>query len=83
MSPKKSDGKQSGGNFERSLKRLEEIIETLERGEVSLDEVMKMYEEGVHLSKACLEQLTQAELKLKRLSKDINGNFRLIDNTEE
>ncbi|MBI3765445.1 MAG: exodeoxyribonuclease VII small subunit [Ignavibacteriales bacterium] len=66
-----------------SIRSCEEIIETLERGEVSLDEVMKMYEEGVHLSKACLEQLTQAELKLKRLSKDINGNFRLIDNTEE
>lgn len=67
------------GSFERQLKRLEEIVEILEQGEVTLDEAVKMYEEGVHISKQCLEKLTQAELKLKRLSKDINGNFELFD----
>lgn len=74
----KSTTKKTGG-FEESLKRLEEIVETLEQGSVSLDEAMKMYEEGVVLSKQCLEKLTQAELKLKRLSKDVNGNFELFD----
>jgi len=65
------------------LKRLEQIVETLEQGSVPLDEVMKMYEEGVQLSKQCLEHLHEAELKLKRLSKDVNGNFELVDGFEE
>ena len=74
----KSTTKKTGG-FEESLKRLEEIVETLEQGSVPLEEAMKMYEEGVVLSKQCLEKLTKAELKLKRLSKDVNGNFELFD----
>ena len=70
-------------SFERQLKRLEEIVETLEQGEVSLDEAIKMYEEGVQISKQCLEKLNQAELRLKRLSKDINGNFELFEENSE
>ena len=72
-----------GNNFEHSLKRLEEIVETLEGGGIELDDVMKIYEEGIQLSKQCLEQLTQAELKLKRLSKDVNGHFELLDERGE
>ncbi len=74
----KSNSKKDS-DFEHQLKRLEEIVETLEQGEVALDEAMKMYEEGVQISKQCLEKLTQTELKLKRLSKSINGNFELFD----
>ena len=40
--------------FEQSLKRLQQIVETLEEGSVGLEEVMNMYEEGVKLSKRCL-----------------------------
>ena len=69
--------------FEYSLKRLEEIVESLERGDVSLEDSLKMYEEGVQLSKVCLERLTQAELKLKKLTKDIDGKFELLDQTDE
>jgi exodeoxyribonuclease VII small subunit len=83
MKPKKSQVKPPSGNFEHSLKRLEEIVETLEQGSVTLDEVMVMYEEGIELSKQCLGQLQQAELKLKRLSKDIDGNFELFDEKPE
>ena len=68
-----------GPSFEESLKRLEEIVEKIEGGKVSLDEVMKMYEEGVRLSAACLNQLAQAETKLKRLAKDVGGKFALVD----
>jgi len=65
------------------LKRLEEIVEALERGGETLDEVMKMYEEGVALSKQCLDHLSNAEGKLKRLSKDVRGNFELFDEQME
>ena len=79
----KSSKKPSESNhekgFEQSLKRLEEIVEALEHGSVTLDDVMKMYEEGVQISKECLEHLSRAELKLKRLSKDAEGNFELFD----
>ncbi len=83
MSQKKSDGKSQHGSFERSLRRLEEIIEALEGGSISLDDVMKMYEEGVGLSKQCLDELAKAELKLKVLSKDVNGKFELLDRSDE
>jgi exodeoxyribonuclease VII small subunit len=69
--------------FENSLRRLEEIVEKLEQGDVPLEDSIKMYEEGLALSKECVEKLTQAELKLKRLSKDMDGNFRLIDEEPE
>ena len=69
--------------FEQSLERLEEIVDHLEQGDVPLDESIKMYEEGLALSKACMDKLTQAEVKLKKLSKDIEGNFQLIDDQPE
>ena len=66
-------------SLEASLKRLEEIVDSLEGGSVSIDDAMKMYEEGIQLSKACLEKLSQTELKLKRLSKNVQGNFELFE----
>lgn len=69
-------------SFEQSLKRLEQIVEELEQGDVPLDDALKMYEEGIELSKACVEKLTQAELRLKKLSKDMQGRFRLMDTDE-
>ena len=69
--------------FEQSLRRLEEIVEHLEQGDVSLDESIKMYEEGIALSKTCMEKLTQAEVKLKKLGKDMEGTFQLVDDEPE
>jgi exodeoxyribonuclease VII small subunit len=82
-SAKKAAVPENNKSFENSLKRLEEIVETLDQGNVPLNDVMKMYEEGVQLSKDCLEQLSQAEIKLKRLSKDAQGNFELFDEEVE
>ncbi len=83
MTAKKPLGKTPVGSFERSLKRLEEIIEALEGGNITLDETMQMYEEGIELSRTCLEQLGKAELKLKTLGKNLNGQFELLDGSEE
>lgn len=74
--------KENTQTFEQSLRRLEEIVELLEQGDVPLDDALKMYEEGIALSKACVEKLTQAELRLKKLAKDMQGNFRLIEEEE-
>ena len=54
-------------NFETSLKKLEKIIEKLEDGDISLEESVKSFEEGIGLVKECQKQLSQAELKVKKL----------------
>jgi exodeoxyribonuclease VII small subunit len=68
-----------GRTLEQSLQRLEQIVEALEQGEIPLEQAMKMYEEGIALSKVCMEKLRQAEVKIKTLSKDINGKLQLSD----
>lgn len=54
-------------DFEDAIKRLEEIANELEKGELSLDESMKKFEEGIHLSKKCNEILRKAEKKISIL----------------
>jgi exodeoxyribonuclease VII small subunit len=68
--------------FEKSLNRLEAIVNMLESGNVPLTEAIKLYEEGVTLSKECLKQLNDVELKLKKISKDLDGSFTLEDMVE-
>lgn len=57
------------GAIESSLKRLEEIVESLEGGKVSLDEAVELYEEGIKLSRECAERLKATELKIQKLAK--------------
>lgn len=65
--------------FELSLKRLEAIVGALENGDVPLDKAIELYEEGIGLSKFCGERLKETELKLKKLSKNIDGQLELTD----
>lgn len=76
-------GASDATNLEKQLKRLEEIVEILEGGEVSLDEAIKLYEEGIEISKLCMDRLARAELTLKRLSKTMDGNFELFDEQDD
>ena len=69
-------------SLEQSLKRLEEIVETLERGDTSLDDAVTLYEEGIQISKECAEKLKTAELKIKKLSKDMNGQLTLEESED-
>jgi len=67
----------SKNTFEGSMKRLEEIVEQLDSGKLSLDESLKIFEEGIELSNACSEKLKQAEKRIKTLLKKEDGNFQL------
>lgn len=67
--------------FEKSLARLEEIVEKLESGEVSLSDAIAMYEEGITLSKNCIKQLNEVETKLKKITAELDGTFRVEDIT--
>ena len=63
--------------FEKKLKRLEEIVEKMEAGELSLDDSLKHFEEGVKLSKECHKQLEEAEQKVQVLMEKSNGDTEL------
>ena len=54
-------------NFEEKLKRLEEISDILENEEVTMNDAIKLFEEGVSLSKECMLSLNDAELKITEL----------------
>jgi exodeoxyribonuclease VII small subunit len=70
-------------DFEASLKRLEEIVEHLEKGDIPLEKALDLYEEGIVLSKTCGELLSKAEMKLQRLGRDLQGNLKLFDQQKE
>ena len=59
--------------FEEALKKLEKIVSDLERGELSLDDSLKKYEEGVRLSRLCTKKLEEAEKKVEILIKSEEG----------
>lgn len=62
-------------DFERSLARLEEVVQKLENANLSLDEAMKLFEEGVELSRECQKQLEQAEGRVEVLLKKADGKI--------
>jgi exodeoxyribonuclease VII small subunit len=62
-------------DFESSLTRLEEIVGKLESANLSLDEAMKLFEEGVQLSRDCQKHLQQAEGKVEILLKKAGGEM--------
>lgn len=69
--------------FEEALKRLEKIVEDLEKGTLSLDESLKKYEEGVKLSLVCSKRLDAAQKKVEILVKKEGGKFELKPFEEE
>ncbi len=54
-------------DFEKKLNRLEEIVQKMEKGELSLDDSLKLFEEGVKLSRDCHGQLTTGVAQVKKL----------------
>jgi len=63
--------------FEQALKRLEEIAQSLESGEASLEESLEMYEEGMKLIEFCHRKLGEAEKRVQKLTRNAEGQFNL------
>ena len=63
-------------SFEESLKRLEKIVEQMERGDLPLEDSLKLFEEGVRLSAECKQHLDQAEGKVQILLKQRDGSMK-------
>ncbi len=57
-------------SFEKNLKQLEELVQTLENGDSSLNESLKAFEKGIKLSRVCNNELNKAEQKVEILLKD-------------
>lgn len=60
-------------SFEDALKRIDEIVKSLEKGDVALAESMKLFEEGTALVRNCSEMLDEAEQKVVKLKKGPDG----------
>ena len=54
-------------DFEKSLAELEQLVETMEKGDLTLEESLKQFERGVSLTRACQKALADAEQKVKIL----------------
>lgn len=60
-------------SFEESMNRLENIVRSLERGDVTLEETLTLYKEGTSLIESCEKLLDQAEQTVRRLRKTESG----------
>ncbi len=63
--------------FEDALARLETIVAELEKGDLPLDDSLKIFEEGIKLSKTCLKMLDDAERKVQIMVQEKDGRKRL------
>ena len=66
-------------SFEERLTSLEAVVERLERGDLTLDESVRLFEEGVHLSNACKLELEQAEGRIQVLVETQGGGVQVAE----
>jgi exodeoxyribonuclease VII small subunit len=62
--------------FEDSLSKLEKIVSQLEEGDISLEESLKLFEEGIRLSRLCNQKLDEAEKRVEILLKGGDGTLK-------
>jgi exodeoxyribonuclease VII small subunit len=62
--------------FEDALNKLEKIVSKLEEGDISLEESLKLFEEGIRLSRFCNQKLDEAEKRVEILLKSKEGDLR-------
>lgn len=68
--------KEKEHSFEETVRELEQVVRRLESGELSLDDSLKAFEQGVQLARSCEEKLTQAKSKVEVLVKQA-GEYKL------
>ena len=64
---------QNSKSFEQNMQRLEQIVRAMERGEVSLEESLKLFSEGTELVRSCGKLLDEAELQVKKITVAADG----------
>jgi exodeoxyribonuclease VII small subunit len=66
-------------SFEEQLTALEAVVQRLERGDLSLEESVRLFEEGLKLSNACKKELEAAEGKIQILVQRGSGGMKIVD----
>lgn len=61
-------------SFEEKMNRLEQIVRAMERGDIALEESLKMFQEGTELVKSCSKMLDEAEIAVKKISVAADGS---------
>jgi exodeoxyribonuclease VII small subunit len=67
------DGQEQVRTFEASLEALEQIVQQLEGGDLSLEKSLELFDQGIRLSRECQERLSQAERRIEVLMRDNQG----------
>lgn len=70
-------------SFEANMQRLEQIVRAMERGDVALDESLKLFQEGTELVRSCGKLLDEAELQVKMIMAGPDGNPTQEDFADE
>lgn len=70
-------------SFEANMQRLEQIVRAMERGDVALDESLKLFQEGTELVKNCAKMLDEAQLQVQRVMTAPDGTPVLEDMSNE
>lgn len=65
---------QNNHTFEENMKRLEQIVRAMEKGDVALEDSLKLFQEGTRLVQDCGKLLDEAELQVKMIAVDTNEN---------
>lgn len=65
---------QKNATFEQNMQRLEQIVRAMERGDVPLEESLKLFQEGTGLVEACGKLLDEAELQVKKITTAADGS---------
>ncbi len=61
--------------LEKAMRRLEDIVEELEKGELDIDKSLEIFEEGIKMSRLCSKKLGEAEAKIERLTRNEKGEL--------
>lgn len=65
---------QKNATFEQNMQRLEQIVRAMERGDIPLEESLKLFQEGTGLVEACGKLLDEAELQVKKIVTAVDGS---------
>ena len=79
----RQDETQDDRSFEECLQSLEKVVERIEGGELSLEDSLATFEEGVRLVQSCNRKLSDVERRIEVLTKDSDGRARLRELVEE
>ena len=74
---------QENATFEANMQRLEQIVRAMERGDVALEESLKLFQEGTELVRNCGKLLDEAELQVKKVMTAADGTSVLEDMPNE